>query len=203
MKIITYLLNSCFLSFQNTPFFDKILDKGTIVWAQLGVLAVSPQDSIAKLVSAQCHPLCSAICSPNSFSRRLFILRILSAYLMASNFEFSSLRDRSFGNKPSEPASKSSFRISLSISSSQAIRSMSDCSKLKESFRPAKIVRSISLTSSTSAKVCLRSCWLYFKRPILSLWLRFFFVVLNRFFGWSSISKCTLHVFCSISTWQN
>jgi len=48
--------------------------------------------------------------------------------------------------------------------------------KIKRALQTRKIVRSISLTSSISAKVCLRSCRLYFKRPTSSLWLRFFLV---------------------------
>ena len=58
---------------------------------------ISFQASATKLVSAQCHPLFSATCSPNSFSKHLLILRILSAYWWRVTLKCSSLAARFFG----------------------------------------------------------------------------------------------------------
>ncbi len=76
--------------------------------------SVCPQDSITKLVRAQCQPRFSATCSPNSFFRRLFILRILPTYLMTSYFKVFKLRWQIFRKQAmSYPASKSKLKISL------------------------------------------------------------------------------------------
>ena len=56
-----------------------------------------------------------AICSPNSFSMRLFIRMILLLIWWRATLNRSSLRAKSFGNNPGLPASKSKRRISRSI----------------------------------------------------------------------------------------
>jgi hypothetical protein len=54
-----------------------IITNTKVLKGHFSASSVSFQASIVKLVSDQCQPLFSAMCSPNSFSKRLFIRRIL------------------------------------------------------------------------------------------------------------------------------
>jgi len=96
----------------------------------------------------------------------LFILKNPSADLCLVTLNFSSLAAKSFGNKQANPfqraASKFFGQPRLTSNSLD-----DELLKLKDPFKPAKIVRSMSLTSSTSIKIVYRMNGYNFNSTIL------------------------------------